>query len=57
MTAQIICLAAARKARQINRNEAGAVFLLPLHVGVFFVEAWLDALRRAELPRWPGMGD
>jgi hypothetical protein len=57
MTAQLFNLDAERKARRIGRESAGAVYLLPLHVGAFFVEAWLDALSRAELPRWPGMED
>ena len=48
MTAQIICLAAARKARQIGREDQGSVFMAPMWIGALVFGAWLDAL-----PRWP----
>lgn len=56
MTAQIISMDAARKARQKARDDRAAIFLLPVHVAAFWTETWLDALRRVErdLPRWPG---
>lgn len=56
MSAEIINLADARKARQQARAGAGDIFLIPLHVSAFWAEAWLDALSRAgrDFPRWPG---
>jgi hypothetical protein len=48
MTAQIICLAKARKARQDASAVPACIFVLPVHVAAFYAQAWLDALRRIE---------
>jgi len=56
MSADIICLATVRKARQQASAVPQCLFLLPAQVAAFYAETWLAALRRieSELPKWPG---